>query len=96
VVAGYGRGGEEEVAPVEGGEKRRSPSGVRSRVEEVAGGTWQHTAQWHRPNVVAVRRPEEGETPGGLVLGRKAAVASANFRKFQGKLRRAAKATGLN
>jgi hypothetical protein len=39
---------------------------------------------------------EEGDDPGGPVLGRKAAVAWANFGKFQGKWRRPAKATGLN
>jgi hypothetical protein len=38
VVAGYGRGGEEEAAPVEGGERRRSPSGVRFRAMGVAQG----------------------------------------------------------
>jgi hypothetical protein len=48
VGASYGRGGEEEEAPVEGGERRRRPSGVRSHVEEVAGG-----ARWR------VARPVE-------------------------------------
>jgi hypothetical protein len=40
--------------------------------------------------------PEEGDDLGGLVLGRKPPVAWADFRKFQGKLRRAARATGPN
>jgi hypothetical protein len=40
--------------------------------------------------------PEEGDDPGGLVLGQKATVAWADFRKFQGKSRRAAMATGPN
>jgi hypothetical protein len=39
---------------------------------------------------------EEGDDPGGPVLGQKDAVAWADFRKFQGKSRRAAKATGPN
>jgi hypothetical protein len=39
---------------------------------------------------------EEGDVPGGPVLDRKAAVAWADFEKFQGKLRRAAKATRPN
>jgi hypothetical protein len=41
-------------------------------------------------------RPEEGDDPGGPVQGQKATVAWANFGKFQGKSRRAAKATGPN
>jgi hypothetical protein len=44
VVAGYGRGGEEEAAPVEGGEKRRRPSDIRSHAEE-AGGAWWRVVQ---------------------------------------------------
>jgi hypothetical protein len=32
------RGDEEEVAPIEGGERRRRPRGVRSHAEEVVGG----------------------------------------------------------
>jgi hypothetical protein len=47
-MAGYERGGEEEAAPVEGGERRRMPSGVWFRAEEVAGG-----AQWR------AARPDE-------------------------------------
>jgi hypothetical protein len=43
------RGGEEEVTPIEGGERRRRPRGIWSRVEEVAGGT-----QWR------AARPSEG------------------------------------
>jgi hypothetical protein len=38
VAVGYGWGGEEEAVPVEGGERRRRLSGVRSRAEEVARG----------------------------------------------------------
>jgi hypothetical protein len=49
-VAGYRRRGEEEVAPVEGGEKRR-PSDIRSRAEEVAGG-----ARWHAARPAERRR----------------------------------------
>jgi hypothetical protein len=45
------------------------------------------------PKGAAVQRPEEGETPGGSVLGRKAAVAWADFGKFERKSRWAAKAT---
>jgi hypothetical protein len=41
-------------------------------------------------------RPEEGDDLGGPVLGQKAAVAWADFGKFQRKLRRAAKAIGPN
>jgi hypothetical protein len=40
--------------------------------------------------------PEEGDDPDGPVRGRNAAVAWANFRKFQGKSRLAAKATRPN
>jgi hypothetical protein len=32
------RGGEDEAVPIEGGERRRRPRDIRSRVEEVAGG----------------------------------------------------------
>jgi hypothetical protein len=35
-------------------------------VEEVAGGARRHAVQWRWPKEAAVRRPEEGETPGGL------------------------------
>jgi hypothetical protein len=43
-------------------------------------------------------RSEGGDNPGGPVLGRKAAIAMAwaDFRKFQGKSRWAAKAIGQN
>jgi hypothetical protein len=50
----------------------------------------------HRPKEAAVQHPEEGETSGGSVLGRKAAVAWADFGKFERKSRRAAKATRPN
>jgi hypothetical protein len=49
VVASYGRGGEEEAALVEGGERRRRPSDIRSRVEEVAGGTQRRAARPTEP-----------------------------------------------
>jgi hypothetical protein len=45
VVAGYGRIGKEEAAPVEGGERRRRPSCIRSRAKEVAEGTWRRAAR---------------------------------------------------
>jgi hypothetical protein len=32
------RGGKEEAAPIEGGERKRRPRDIRSRAEEVAGG----------------------------------------------------------
>jgi hypothetical protein len=38
VVAGYGRGGEEEAVPVEGGERMRRPSSIRLREEKRGGG----------------------------------------------------------
>jgi hypothetical protein len=60
--AGY-RGGEEEVAPIEGGQRRRRLSGVWPRAEDVDGGA--RVAWWRRPKEAVVRRPEEGETPGG-------------------------------
>jgi hypothetical protein len=82
--------------PVEGGEKRRRPSSVRSRAEEVAGGTRRCATRWRRPKEAVVRRPEEGETLGGPVLGRKDAVAWADFGKFQRKSRWTTKAIGLN
>jgi hypothetical protein len=41
VVAGYGRGGKEEAAPVEGGERRRRrPRDFRSCAKEVVGSAW--------------------------------------------------------
>jgi hypothetical protein len=44
-LADYGRGGkEEEAAPVEGGERRRRPSDIRSHAEEVAGGARRRAA----------------------------------------------------
>jgi hypothetical protein len=45
------RGGEEEAVPIEGGERRRRPRGIRSRAEEVAGGAWRCTTrltEWRR------------------------------------------------
>jgi hypothetical protein len=45
------RGGEEEAVPIEGGERRRRPRGIRSRVEEEAEGAWRHVArpsEWWR------------------------------------------------
>jgi hypothetical protein len=45
-VVSYGRGGEEEVTPVEGGERRRRRSrDIRSRAEEVAEGARQRPTQ---------------------------------------------------
>jgi hypothetical protein len=41
-------------------------------------------------------KPEEGDDPGGPVLGRMAAVTWADFKKFHGKSRQAAKATRPN
>jgi hypothetical protein len=45
VVASYGRGGKEEVAPVEGGERRRRTSDIRSCAEEVAEGARRQAAR---------------------------------------------------
>jgi hypothetical protein len=45
------RGREEEVAPIEGGEKRRRLRDIRSHAEEVAGGARQRAArpaEWRR------------------------------------------------
>jgi hypothetical protein len=81
---------------VEGGEKRRRPSSVRSRVEEVAGGARRCAAWWRRPKEAVARRREEGETPGEPVLGRKAVMAWADFMEFQRESRCPTKATGLN
>jgi hypothetical protein len=53
------------VASIEGGERRRRPSGIRSYAEEVAGGARWRAARWRWPKEAAVRRPEEGETSGG-------------------------------
>jgi hypothetical protein len=64
---GY-RGGEEEAAPIEGGEKRRRPSSIRSRAEEVGRGARRRVAWWHRPKEEAVQHLEGGETPGGPML----------------------------
>jgi hypothetical protein len=57
------RGDEEEVAPIEGGERRRRPRGVRSHAEEVVGG---HGGGARRRSVARRRRlqllgEEEGE-----------------------------------
>jgi hypothetical protein len=57
------------VTLVEAGEKRRRPSGVQSRAEEVVGSARRRAARWHQPKEAMVRRPEEGETPSGPVLG---------------------------
>jgi hypothetical protein len=76
---------------VVGGEKRRRPSNVRSRVEEVAGG-----ARRRQPKEAVAQRREEGETPGEPVLGRKAVMAWADFMEFQRESRWPTKATGLN
>jgi hypothetical protein len=72
------------VAPIEGGERRRRPSGVQSLVEEVAGG-----ARW-RSGVQRKERPRVGRA------GLEWATNWAGFEKFQRKSRRAAKATELN
>jgi hypothetical protein len=56
VVAGYGRGGEEEAAPVEGGERRRRRlRDIRSHAEEVAG----------RARVLGCQKPEVEYDAGG-------------------------------
>jgi hypothetical protein len=39
------RGGKEEAAPIEGGERRRLRD-IRSRAEEVAGGAWRCASRW--------------------------------------------------
>jgi hypothetical protein len=45
VVASDRRGGEELVVPIEGGERRRRLSGVRSRAEEVVEGVRRRAAR---------------------------------------------------
>jgi hypothetical protein len=81
-----GGGGEQRVGTERGsvGDIEARGEGRRSARRQPAG--------WRSSGV----RPEEGDDPGGSVLGRKVSVAWADFRKFQGKSRRAAKATGQN
>jgi hypothetical protein len=55
-------GGEEEAAPIEGGERRRWPRGIRTRAEEVVGGhggARRHSVARRRR--VQLLREEEGE-----------------------------------
>jgi hypothetical protein len=47
--------GNEGAEPREVVERRRRPSGVRFRAEEVARGTRWRTARWHRPKEGAAR-----------------------------------------
>jgi hypothetical protein len=83
------------VAPIEGGERRRRPSGVQPHAEEVARGARWHAVRWRRPEAAAVRHPEEGEP----WVGRAGLEWAANwsiFGKFQRKSRPTAKATRPN
>jgi hypothetical protein len=55
------RGGEEEAAPIEGGERSRRPRGVRSRAEGVAGGHGGTSALGRRRRRAQLLGEEEGE-----------------------------------
>jgi hypothetical protein len=71
------RGGKEEAAPIEGGERRRTPRDIQSRAEEVAGGSWRRAAG--RAAALGCQEPEvedEAGEPDRAGLGRAGRVAT--------------------
>jgi hypothetical protein len=84
-VAGYGRGGEEEAAPVEGGERRRRrPRDIRSRADEVAGGARRRAAAL---GCQKLEVEDEAGGPDRAGLGRAGRVAARPKGLFALKMR---------